>query len=166
MTKLQAYTEKYLPFAIEMEKKYKVPALVAMAQSALESGFGTAKPGNMMFGIKANKSWTGKKQLLRTREVLSTPDSKKFPEVISVTKRADGKYLYVVRDYFRAYDSPYESFVDYAKFLIKNPRYQAAFNYTDPVLFAKEIARAGYATDPNYFDKLKSLIGQIEEKKK
>jgi len=44
---------------------------------------------------------------------------------------------------FRIYDSIEESFRDYANFLIKNPRYANAFNYSnDPIKFAIEIAKA------------------------
>ncbi|MGL5262334.1 MAG: glycoside hydrolase family 73 protein, partial [Bacteroides sp.] len=87
----------------------------------------------------------------------------KFPEVISVTKRADGKYNYKVKDWFRRYDTPEESFTDHANFYLSNPRYAKALEVKeDPRRFADEIAKAGYATDPNYAKTLKSIIGTIE----
>ena len=89
-----------------------------------------------------------------------------FPEIISITKRADGKYLYVVRDWFRKYDTPEESFTDHAQFFIKNERYAEALKVkSDPYKFAEEVAKAGYATAPNYADTLKKVIKMIEQAK-
>ena len=120
----------------------------------------------MFFGVKATKTTPPeKKQLLRTKEVLACPTPTKeglFPEIISITQRADGKYLYIVRDWFRKYDSPEESFTDHALLLSQHPRYQKAMRYkSDPYRFAEEIAAAGYATDPQYARKLKIIIDQL-----
>lgn len=152
-----------LPYALSAETQYKVPALVALAQSALETGWGRSAPGNMYFGMKTGKSYSGKKQLITTKEVHTTKDVK-YPEIISIVQRPDGKYLYTVKDWFRAYDSPKQSFEDYARLLSTNPRYKEAFKYSDPILFAQEIKKAGYATDPDYLTKIKSLIEQIKKK--
>nr|WP_216586510.1 glucosaminidase domain-containing protein [Bacteroides coprosuis] len=100
------FVEAYKPFAKETEAKTGINANFILAQSALETGWGKSAPGNMMFGVKASKNTPeDKKQLITTREVLSRPNYK-FPEVISVTKRADGKYTYKVKDWFRKYDTP------------------------------------------------------------
>jgi mannosyl-glycoproteinendo-beta-N-acetylglucosami dase len=119
--------------------------------------------------VKASKDTpASKKQLVRTTEVLSVPMVTKglFPEIISITKRADGKYLYVVRDWFRKYDTPEESFTDHAQFFIKNERYAEALKVkSDPYKFAEEVAKAGYATAPNYADTLKKVIKMIEQAK-
>lgn len=164
MSKVDLFIKKYLPYAQRMEEEFKVPALVAMSQSALETGWGDKAPGNMMFGMKTGKSWTGKRQLITTTEYHDN-ENFKYPEVISITKVSANRYKYRVKDYFRAYDSPLGSFRDYARLLARNKRYQKAFNYTsDPVLFAKEIARAGYATAPNYFEILRKIINIIKKK--
>ena len=151
----------YAPYAKETEKIYGVPYLVTLSQAALESGYGKHAPGFNFFGVKAGKAWTGPKQLLRTTEYLSSPDVK-FPEIISITP-AGAKYKYVVKDYFRKYNTPTESFNDHAKFLINNQRYKAAFNTTNALDFAKEVAKAGYATDEQYFNKLQKLITGINQ---
>lgn len=151
------FAAKYYKYAVQSEKETGVPALLTLAQAALESGWGKHAPGNMFFGIKAGKSWQGKKQLLRTTEILSKPDVK-FPEVISVTPLDSGKYKYVVKDWFRAYDSPKDSFSDHGKFLRENKRYAEAFLYKDPKQFATEVAKAGYATAPDYASILHKLI--------
>ncbi|MCR6637445.1 MAG: glucosaminidase domain-containing protein [Sporocytophaga sp.] len=158
----KTYVQAYLPSAQKVEAKYGISALFLLAQSGLESGYAAAKPGNAMFGIKADSSWKGDKQLLRTKEVLTT-DKAKFPEVISVTKRPDGKFDYVVKDWFRKYATPEDSFADYAQFLLKNKRYKTALLYkNDPVRFADEIAKAGYATDPVYAQKIKNVMGSLK----
>ena len=61
----------------------------------------------------------------------------------------------------RKYNTPAESFADHGKFLRDNRRYANAFKHTDDAAqFAREIHKAGYATDPKYSDKLISIINQ------
>jgi flagellum-specific peptidoglycan hydrolase FlgJ len=159
-----AFVNTYLEHARASEARTGVPALFILAQSALETGWSSAKPGNAMFGIKAGRGWLGQKQLLKTREVL--PDREqggKFPEVISITPRGDGKFDYVVKDWFRAYASPAESFADHGKMLRANARYARCFETRDPREFARRIAAAGYATDPDYTKSLLAVIAMIEK---
>ena len=156
------FIKTYKPYALETERKTGISALFILAQAGLESALGKSPIGNNFFGIKVPKSLVGstpkeKKQLLRTTEVLTTPNEKnKFPEVISITKRTDGKYLYIVRDWFMKYDTPEECFTDHANFFFRNKRYAKAL---------EEIAKAGYATAPNYAESLKALIKEIEKVK-
>jgi len=160
----QEYVDRYLPIAQKVEQETGIPALVQLAQSALETGWGASTPGNMFFGIKAKYPYTGKRQLLKTKEIHPTANVQ-YPAVHSVTKMESGKYLYVVSDYFRAYDSPINSFRDYAYLIKGSERYREALKYKDdPVMFAKAIAQAGYATDPDYFNKIKKLIDIIKKK--
>lgn len=164
------FIKQYKPFAIETERKTGISHLFILAQAALESGWAKSVPGNMFFGVKASKDTpASKKQLVRTTEVLSVPMVTKglFPEIISITKRADGKYLYVVRDWFRKYDTPEECFTDHAQFFFKNKRYaKALLVRSDPYKFAEEVAKAGYATATNYADSLKKVIKTIESYEK
>jgi flagellum-specific peptidoglycan hydrolase FlgJ len=86
-----------------------------------------------------------------------------FPVIISVTQRPDGTYLYIVKDWFRAFASAEEAFTGHAQFLASNPRYAPAFAVgLDAYAFAKEIARAGYATDPDYATVLASVMRSVE----
>jgi len=158
-----AFYAKYHELAEKSEKETGVPALVTLGQAALESGWGKSAPGNMFFGVKAKASDPPEsRQLLKTREVLSRPDVK-FPEVISVTKRPDGKYDYVVRDWFRKYSSAEGSFTDHGKFFRNNARYKKAFEHSDdPYAFAQAIADAGYATATNYAGSLKAMMRLFE----
>ena len=144
--------------------------LFILAQAALESGWGERGVGNNFFGIKVPKNLVSstpneKKQLLFTTEVLNspTPNPQQFPKIISISKRTDGKWLYRVQDWFRKYDTPEECFTDHAQFFFRNKRYAKALEVkADPYKFAEEVAKAGYATAPNYAKILKDVIQTIE----
>lgn len=160
------FIKAYKPFAEQTEKEKGIHNVFTLAQAALESAWGESAPGNMFFGVKAGKNTPkSQKQLLRTREVFADEkQSYRFPEVISITKRSDGKYLYQVRDWFRKYETPGECFSDHADFFYKNKRYAAALEVkNDPHAFADEIAKAGYATAPTYARDLKNVIESIEK---
>ncbi len=63
---------------------------------------------------------------------------------------------------FRAYNNYSEAFRDWAQLLSDNPRYaQVIERGSDAGGFAFGLQRAGYATDPNYGDKLARLIDTI-----
>lgn len=158
------FVKEYYGFAKATENKTGIDARFTLAQAALESGWGKSAVGNMFFGVKAGKNTPiEKQQLLTTREVLSNPNAS-FPVVVSKAKRSDGKWEYRVKDWFRKYDSPEESFTDHANFFFDNKRYHKALQVKDdPYKFAEEVAKAGYATDPNYATILKSVIRTIEK---
>ena len=159
------FIKQYKPFALETERKTGISHLFILAQAALETGWANSVPGNMFFGVKAGKEMpANKKQLLKTTEVLNSPKlGYKFPQVISIYQLHNGKYMYEVKDWFRKYDTPEECFTDHAQFFFKNKRYtKALLVRSDPYKFAKEVAQAGYATAPNYANKLKGVIKTIE----
>jgi flagellum-specific peptidoglycan hydrolase FlgJ len=61
----------------------------------------------------------------------------------------------ILREPFRAYHSPDESFADFGTFLLANRRYHQALSLSnDPHAFTRAIAAAGYATDPGYAAKV------------
>ncbi len=161
------FIQQYYPYALETEKKTGISARFILAQAALESGWGSSAPGNMFFGVKANPKTTpeNKRQLIRTTEVfVNENQGHKFPVVISITKRKDGKYLYVVKDWFRKYENPEECFTDHSQFFFKNARYAKALEVkNDPYKFATEVAKAGYATAPNYEKILHDMIKTVEK---
>lgn len=158
--KPKEFAEQYWPFALATQEKTGIPAIAILAQAALESGWGKAAPGNMFFGVKDTDGINGNEQLLRTTEYSKRADLK-FPVIYSVTPviRNGQKYFkYVVRDYFRKYETPEECFTDHANLFLKNKRYQKALEVRhDAHRFIQEIAKAGYATDPDYADKLGSI---------
>lgn len=160
------FVKEYYPFAKDTEYKTGIDARFTLAQAALETGWGEKAVGNMFFGVKASKDTPiDKKQLLTTREVLKNPNAV-FPEVISKTQRSDGLWEYRVKDWFRKYNSPEESFTDHAKMMLSNPNFKHALPYiSDPYRYAEAIqeGRKKYATDPNYSSILKSVIITIEK---
>lgn len=159
------FIKQYKPFALETERKTGISHLFTLAQAALESGWGKNVPGNMFFGVKAGKDTPSeKKQLLTTTEILSSPNLKHlFPLVISVKMLPNGKYKYTIKDWFRKYETPEECFTDHAQFFFKNKRYAKALEVkADPYKFAQEVAKAGYATAPDYANSLKKIIKMLE----
>ncbi|TCW81329.1 flagellar assembly peptidoglycan hydrolase FlgJ [Burkholderia sp. SRS-46] len=127
-----------------------IPARFIVGQAALESGWGKreirATDGSTsynVFGIKANKGWTG-----RTVSALTT-------EYVNGTPRR-------VVAKFRAYDSYEHAMTDYASLLKNNPRYAGVLSAGRSVEgFAHGLQKAGYATDPNYAKKLITIMQQI-----
>jgi flagellar protein FlgJ len=161
----EEFVINYYSFAKASSAKSGISAIAMLAQAAWESGWGKSAPGNMLFGIKASMSLPeNKRQLITTTEYLRKPDVQ-FPEVISVTKMSNGLYKYKIKDWFRKYDSPEESFTDHSNFFLLNKRYAVALTVKhDPYLFIDEIAKAGYATDPTYADSLKKVAEMIARK--
>ncbi len=156
------FTLKFYKSAMESETKTGVPHLVVLAQAALESGWGNVAPGNMFFGKKDSDGLNGNEQLLLTTEYLDNPD-KKFPVVVSVVQVGKKLWKYKVKDWFRKYNTPEESFTDHGKLISNATRYKKAMAVKDnPYLFAAEIHKAGYATDPDYTKKLIKLMDMIK----
>ena len=60
---------------------------------------------------------------------------------------------------FRAYDTYADAFRDYGNLLRNNPRYENVIaSAHDAASFAQGLQRSGYATDPNYAEKLTRII--------
>lgn len=130
------FIKKYWAEALESQRLTTIPALTTITQGGLESGWGKSAPKFNFFGIKAGKSWKGPTQLLWTTEYIQGQPVK-------------------VQALFRAYPNAQASFADHGNFFLVNPRYNTALQYrNDNINFVKEIAKAGYATDPKYADKL------------
>lgn len=160
------FVQKYLPFALLTEKKTGISAIAILAQAAVESGWGDVAPGNMFFGVKDTDGLNGNEQLLTTTEYHSDA-SHKYPQVLGITSVVlNGKrmFKYRIKDWFRKYTTPEESFTAHAQFFLKNPRYKEALKVgKDPYQFVMEISKAGYATDPNYATLLNSVINTIKK---
>lgn len=160
------FVRSYLPYALQTEEKHGISAVFILAQAALESAWGKCAPGNMFFGVKDTDGINGNEQLLTTTEYSQRADLK-FPEIISIEPVIlNGKkyFKYRVKDYFRKYDTPGDCFDDHAKFFYENGRYRLALGVADdPLQMAIQVAKAGYATDPNYAEKLFKVISTIEQ---
>lgn len=161
------FVVEFLPFALKTQAATGISAIAILSQAALESGWAERAVGNMFFGIKDTDGKNGNEQLVATTEYLAKPDQHRlFPEVISVDwVPSVKKYKYRVRDWFRKYDSPEGSFIDHAQFFLRNPRYSKAVAVgRDHQLFFREIAAAGYATGPAYFETLLAVSRMIEKR--
>ncbi len=160
------FVNSYLAFARQTENKTGISAIAILAQAALESGWGKAAPGNMFFGVKDTDGLNGNEQLVITTEYSRRADLK-FPVIISVTpviRNGQKFFKYLVKDYFRKYKTPEESFTDHANFFFQNKRYKQALTVkADTYKFIDEIAKAGYATAPDYAVTLKSVAHTIEK---
>lgn len=138
------FVKKMMPYALKAVSKVPMNPLVLVAQAALETGWGNHVPdNNNYYGIKAGKSWTGPVQKLSSGEF------------------ENGRYVDRVSA-FRAYPSVLESMEDYIALIRGNSRYEKASEISyDPDRYFEEIQKAGYATDPNYADKLKGIVRRI-----
>lgn len=144
----QEFIDRLRPVAEGTARELGVQTDVLLAQSALETGWGkhvSAGPqgsSNNFFNIKAGADWTGPTVTVQTVE---------YRDGVAVRESAR----------FRAYDSPEESFADYAALIAQSPRYAAAQSKSaDPEQYLRELQRAGYATDPAYADKVLSIMAR------
>ena len=156
----ELFVKTYLPEAKKVEAKTGFHYLIPLTQGALESGWGAKVKGNNFFGIKDTDGVNGNEQLITTTEYLST-DKAKFPTIISITK-AGNKFKYIVKDWFRKYPSAEKAFEDHINFFLKNKRYAEAIKHkSNPERFFEEIAKAGYATAPDYANQLKAVMKSV-----
>ena len=156
----ELFVKTYLPEAKKVEAKTGFHYLIPLTQGALESGWGAKVKGNNFFGIKDTDGVNGNEQLITTTEYLST-NKAKFPTIISITK-VGNKFKYIVKDWFRKYPSAEKAFEDHINFFLKNKRYSEAIKYkSNPERFFEEIAKAGYATAPDYANQLKAVMKSV-----
>jgi flagellum-specific peptidoglycan hydrolase FlgJ len=134
--------------AVQSADDTGVPASVTIAQAILESYWGSsrlAQEANNYFGIKAQARggsagsiWFDVWEVIGGRSVMQSQA-------------------------FRAYNTIAESFVDHGRFFVENARYGAAMAAkNDAQQFAREVNRAGYATDPAYASKLIGLMNRYD----
>jgi peptidoglycan hydrolase FlgJ len=140
------FIRQLLPHAQQAAKELGVDPKVILAQAALETGWGRSLIKNSngstsfnLFNIKADKSWTGKQAQAPTLE---------FDQ--GIAKK--------VNSGFRSYGSFKESFADYVDFIKTNPRYGDALKQVaNGERYLQELQQAGYATDPNYANKIMNI---------
>ena len=126
-----AFVRTYWPMAVDIQKRYNIPALVAISQAAVEVMWGRAiLPGtNNLFNIMCHSTW---KDCYETKAI----------------EEINGRDVWVTSR-FRKYKSTKESFEDYARFLTTQPLYVDAFKTSSPEAFLREIHRPKrYNTDP------------------
>lgn len=154
----ESFVQQLLPMAKQAGQRIGVAPEVILSQAALETGWGQhvinrndGRSSHNLFNIKADSRWQGDRTSTNTLE---------YKAGVAVKEQAQ----------FRSYDSYQDSFNDYVDFLQTQPRYQDALKQTDnPEQFIDGLHKAGYATDPNYADKIKqimnsSTLAQISQK--
>jgi len=122
---------------------------VTVAQAILESDWGDSlltRNANNLFGVKA----------------VGGLGNDGVVWMLTMEYDDDGTAFYV-RDPFRAYKSLADSVRDHDLFFVRNDRYAAAFEAgVDAQEFARRVAAGGYATDPEYADKLIELMDRYD----
>jgi len=143
----EEFTSHILPYAEKAAKELGVSPLVLVSQAALETGWGKAVTRHQdgsssfnLFNIKADNRWDGEK-------------------VIKSTLEYDNGLAKYEKASFRSYDSYADSFDDYVDFLRTNSRYDDVLRSNgNDQLYIKDLHKAGYATDPNYADKVLNIL--------
>ena len=146
----QDFVKKLMPHAQQVSAETGIPAHLMVGQAALESGWGRREikmpdgtNSHNLFGIKADPSWNGKIAEVTTTEYHNGVANKQVEK-------------------FRAYGSYAEAFKDYAVMLSTNPRYAEVLKQgNNSQGFANALQKAGYATDPQYGEKLSKVINSV-----
>ena len=141
------FVREIWPLAVRAGEKLGVNPRAIVAQAALETGWGSrlirddaGVSGNNLFGIKADSRWTGERVTVTTLE---------YEGGLPKPQRAP----------FRAYPDLAAGFEDYVRFLQGNPRYSEALRAGgNSAVYAERLQSAGYATDPRYAEKIRSII--------
>lgn len=141
------FVERLLPAAKQAAAKLGVAPEVLVAQAAHETGWGKFLPkhengesSHNLFGIKAGSSWQGDRVNKSTLEVI---------DGVTQKQRAD----------FRAYPSFEACLDDYAGLIKGYSRYSDAIENADSAKgYLKGLQSGGYATDPNYADRILELL--------
>lgn len=143
----EQFVDALMPVAEQVSTRLGIDSRVLLSQAALETGWGEkvirfadGRSSFNFFNIKADSNWHGAVVTVPTLE---------YRDGVAVRETAN----------FRAYSSPEESFADYAQLIGNNPRYQDALaRASDPRAYVHALQRAGYATDPQYAQKVLSVF--------
>ncbi|BDY04015.1 flagellar assembly peptidoglycan hydrolase FlgJ [Ferrimonas sp. YFM] len=145
----QSFVNSLMPEARRAAKELGVSPELLVAQSALETGWGRkvlpSKEGSShnLFNIKAGSSWQGDSVKINALEV---------EQGVPVKRRSE----------FRVYDNIQQSFQDFVDF-VRRPRYQDALDAGNDEGFIRGLQQAGYATDPQYADKVLKVMKRLME---
>ena len=140
--KKEKFVEKIAPIAQDEQQKYHIFASITIAQAALESNWGQSELATQYYNLFGVKSDTG--GLMTTKEYVN------------------GQWI-VVRARFAIYQSWRESIEQHTALFVDGTswdsgHYQAVLSADNYVEAAQALQQRGYATDPNYAQKLISLI--------
>ncbi len=142
----QDFINTLWPIAQKVADDMNVEPKAIMAQAALETGWGkhiihqpNGQSSHNLFGIKADRRWDGEVAKVNTLEYRDGLAKKELAP-------------------FRVYDSYESSLKDYARFIQGSERYQGAIkNGQNIKAYSEGLQKAGYATDPNYANKIQRI---------
>lgn len=155
LTKIGSFVFGALDGAKRAGVAYNLPSWLFLTAGAHESGMGLsqlARNANNFFGFTADSPtdpWN-----VAGKATISMPTTEWKNGIPYKTSRK-----------FRAYATPYDSFMDYGRLLTTAPRYAAAVAAArsgDIRGTFAALGRSGYATDPGYGDKLASVYNTIK----
>ena len=138
------YVAQYKDLAIEEQMRTGIPASIKLSMGLLESSLGQSRlatEANNHFGIK----WW------------NTNDGAAFVEAMDDDKDKNGN---PTPSKFVKFTSAEESYRKHSEFLLTRARYRVLFSYdrTDYRAWATGLKACGYATAPDYAEKLIKLI--------
>lgn len=141
------FVKSILPAARQAARQLGLEPLALVAQAALETGWGQrmfkavdGRESFNLFGIKAQPEWQGDVAVVDTLE---------YRQGIARQEKAK----------FRVYDSLQAGLQDYVDFIRQQPRYQDAVAVShDTANYFQQLQAAGYATDPNYAQKILQVM--------
>jgi flagellar protein FlgJ len=136
------------PHAERAARELGVAPDALVAQAALETGWGRSLPHNQygessfnLFGIKAGPKWPGPRAVVTTLEFVGgVPEQRREP--------------------FRMYSNVGDAFDDYVELVRSKPRYAEALAASTPEEYFRGLERGGYATDPDYAEKLTGILAR------
>jgi len=141
------FIERHAPAAQASRRATGVPASVTLAQAVLETGWGRSvltREDHNVFGMKCFGS--------PGEHAIGCRDYATF-------ECSPTGGCFDMDATFRAYAEVADSYRDHGALLSQWPRYATAMEHKDdPDRFAREIHKAGYATDPQYADKLIAIM--------
>ncbi|HII3003466.1 TPA: glucosaminidase domain-containing protein [Listeria monocytogenes] len=148
-SKEQNFLNELSPRAQEIQEKHGILTSITLAQAILESDWGQsglAQKGNNLFGVKG-----------KSPQPMVTMTTKEF---------VDGKWIEINAN-FRKYKDWNESLDSHAELFLNGTswnkdKYNGVIAADDYKKAAQELQSSGYATDPDYAEKLINIIEKYD----
>ncbi|MCM0598261.1 glycoside hydrolase family 73 protein [Periweissella fabalis] len=133
------------PYAQQLQRQYGVLASITLAQAAHESNWNNSQLSQKYYNFYGIKAAPGQKSIL-----------------LPTSEFVKGQWV-TVRAPFKVYDNVQGSMLDHAQLLVRgtsenHQRYNQVIHATNYVAAANALYQAGYATDPEYAQKLIKII--------
>lgn len=145
---VQQYLQKFHYLATELNQSTGIPIPITLAVAGLESNWGKSElalQANNHFGIKAKHDWEPNQYCKLTQEYQLW-------------------YAYFTEACFRSYPLIRKSYEDFGQFITTRPNYRnlqqaPVWNYR---AWAEGLQLGGYATDPEYAEKVLRIIWRYQ----